>query len=137
MAYEKLGFVSGQVLKAEHLNHIEDGIASIGGSGDTSTFTIPIVKPDGMSRDDMINYAKELKLAWGYCGDNGIGLVQYKACVYEDWVETGDPCDPCMELEISYWLEASVPIEYGVRTVYRIQIEEEEYNEIHACWGTV
>ncbi len=28
MSYEKLGFVSGQKLKAEHLNHIEDGIAN-------------------------------------------------------------------------------------------------------------
>ena len=31
MSYEKLGFTSGQVLKAEHLNHIEDGIANAGG----------------------------------------------------------------------------------------------------------
>ena len=29
MSYEKLGFVSNQVLKAEHLNHMEDGIANI------------------------------------------------------------------------------------------------------------
>lgn len=29
MSYEKLGFVSGQKLKAEHLNHMEDGIANI------------------------------------------------------------------------------------------------------------
>lgn len=29
MSYEKLGFEKGQVLKAEHLNHIEDGIANI------------------------------------------------------------------------------------------------------------
>lgn len=29
MSYEKLGFVSGQTLKAEHLNHMEDGIANI------------------------------------------------------------------------------------------------------------
>lgn len=28
MAYEKIGFSSGQVLKAEHLNHMEEGIAS-------------------------------------------------------------------------------------------------------------
>ena len=26
MSYEKLGFTSGQTLKAEHLNHMEDGI---------------------------------------------------------------------------------------------------------------
>lgn len=29
MSYEKLGFVSGQTLKAEHLNHMEEGIAKI------------------------------------------------------------------------------------------------------------
>jgi hypothetical protein len=28
MSYEKLGFISGQTLKAEHLNHMEDGIAN-------------------------------------------------------------------------------------------------------------
>ncbi len=32
MSYEKLGFTSGQTLKAEHLNHIEDGIANAGGA---------------------------------------------------------------------------------------------------------
>lgn len=31
MSYEKLGFTSGQTLKAEHLNHMEDGIANAGG----------------------------------------------------------------------------------------------------------
>ena len=29
MSYERLGFVSGQKLKAEHLNHMEDGIEAI------------------------------------------------------------------------------------------------------------
>ena len=29
MSYEKLGFVSGQTLKAEHLNHMEEGIVNI------------------------------------------------------------------------------------------------------------
>lgn len=29
MSYEKLGFTSGQTLKAEHLNHMEDGIEAI------------------------------------------------------------------------------------------------------------
>lgn len=31
MSYTKLGFVSNQILKAEHLNHMEDGIANAGG----------------------------------------------------------------------------------------------------------
>lgn len=31
MSYEKLGFTSGQILKAEHLNYIEEGIANAGG----------------------------------------------------------------------------------------------------------
>lgn len=31
MSYNKLGFTSGQTLKAEHLNHMEDGIANAGG----------------------------------------------------------------------------------------------------------
>ena len=28
MSYNKLGFTSGQILKAEHLNHMEEGIAN-------------------------------------------------------------------------------------------------------------
>lgn len=28
-SYEKQNFVSGQILKAEHLNHIEDGIGQL------------------------------------------------------------------------------------------------------------
>lgn len=36
MAYEKQNFVDGQVLTAEHLNHIEDGIASAEKTGGTS-----------------------------------------------------------------------------------------------------
>lgn len=30
MSYNKLGFTSGQTLKAEHLNHMEEGIANAG-----------------------------------------------------------------------------------------------------------
>lgn len=33
MSYEKLGLTNGTVLTAEHLNHIEDGIANVGGGG--------------------------------------------------------------------------------------------------------
>lgn len=33
MSYEKLGFQKGQLLKAEHLNHIEEGIAGMSGCG--------------------------------------------------------------------------------------------------------
>lgn len=32
MSYNKLGFTSGQTLKAEHLNHMEEGIANAGGA---------------------------------------------------------------------------------------------------------
>jgi hypothetical protein len=34
MSYNKLGFTSGQTLKAEHLNHMEDGIANAGKGSD-------------------------------------------------------------------------------------------------------
>lgn len=37
MAYEKLGFVDGQVLTAAHMNHIEAGIAAIAQSGPQAT----------------------------------------------------------------------------------------------------
>lgn len=32
MSYNKLGFTSGQTLKADHLNHMEEGIANAGGN---------------------------------------------------------------------------------------------------------
>ena len=33
MSYEKLGFTKGQTLKADHLNHMEEGISNAGGAG--------------------------------------------------------------------------------------------------------
>ena len=41
MAYEKIGFNKGDVLKAEHLNHIEEGIQSNSNYllGNTNFFT--------------------------------------------------------------------------------------------------
>ena len=48
MSYEKLGFVSNQILKAEHLNHMEDGIAkacSGGGAGGTISWNDLTDKP--------------------------------------------------------------------------------------------
>lgn len=39
MSYEKLGFESGQKLKAEHLNHMEEGIANAYGSAETVLYT--------------------------------------------------------------------------------------------------
>lgn len=43
MSYEKLGFQSGQLLKAEHLNYIEDGIYNLatGGSGGGELTRVP------------------------------------------------------------------------------------------------
>lgn len=37
MSYNKLGFTSGQTLKAEHLNHMEDGIANAYAGGTSNT----------------------------------------------------------------------------------------------------
>jgi hypothetical protein len=39
MSYEKLGFTSGQTLKAEHLNHMEEGIANAGGASSWNDLT--------------------------------------------------------------------------------------------------
>ena len=39
MSYNKLGFTSGQTLKAEHLNYMEDGIANAGGEVFTAIIT--------------------------------------------------------------------------------------------------
>ena len=41
MSYEKLGFISNQILKAEHLNHMEDGIANAGGAGIINVVELP------------------------------------------------------------------------------------------------
>lgn len=37
MSYEKLNFISGQILKAEHLNHMEDGILEASGLPEVTT----------------------------------------------------------------------------------------------------
>ena len=34
--YEKQNFISGQILKAEHLNHMEDGIGQLSEAGITT-----------------------------------------------------------------------------------------------------
>lgn len=49
MSYEKLGFEKGQVLKAEHLNHMEEGIF---------TNTIPVYKVEDITIEMAINFAK-------------------------------------------------------------------------------
>ena len=41
MSYEKLGFVKGQVLKADHLNHMEDGIANAAPKGNFMVYINP------------------------------------------------------------------------------------------------
>lgn len=47
MAYEKQNFQGGQVLKAEQLNHMEDGIAVLTPIVSTTDITAGSSAPDG------------------------------------------------------------------------------------------
>lgn len=51
MSYNKLGFTKGQVLKAEHLNHIEEGIANAGGA---SSWNDLADKPFDVEQDEAV-----------------------------------------------------------------------------------
>ncbi len=59
MAYEKQNFTDGQVLTAEHLNHIEDGIAAAEQTG------------GGSVSDEQIASAVE-----AYMANNAVIIVQ-------------------------------------------------------------
>ena len=73
MGYIKQNFVSGQTLRADHLNHIEDGIVSISEAGcdwdlmenkpfgETKDGTIETIDPKYLP-DDYINELIDAKL---------------------------------------------------------------------------
>lgn len=43
MTYEKQNFIDGQVLTAEHLNHIEDGIAAVAEAADRDAIVDAVI----------------------------------------------------------------------------------------------
>lgn len=53
MAYEKQNFVKGQVLEAEHLNHIEDGIEAV----ESKVDGLEIPSVDGLATTDYVDEA--------------------------------------------------------------------------------
>lgn len=55
MSYEKLGFTKGQVLKADHLNHIEEGIAKAGAPYTEPAPMVEIVTRPYVEGDDILN----------------------------------------------------------------------------------
>lgn len=70
MSYEKLGFEKGQVLKAEHLNHMEDGIVNAC-SGAPKYYTGEVGFDDTygnkftfteISRDELVNNYCEVEI---------------------------------------------------------------------------
>lgn len=73
MSYEKLGFTSGQKLKAEHLNHMEEGIANAGG---VSSWNDLKDKPFGSEViEGVITFDGYLE-GHEYYGDEDSGLVK-------------------------------------------------------------
>lgn len=60
MSYTKLGFTSGQVLKAEHLNHIEEGIeAACASSGSSENKVIILVAHNNQNDGSGYTYNDE------------------------------------------------------------------------------
>ena len=62
MAYTKQTWVTGETITADKLNHIEDGIASIGGYDIVFSMTEDAITADGASLEELISggYKKAL-----------------------------------------------------------------------------
>lgn len=69
MSYNKLGFTSGQTLKAEHLNHMEEGIANAGGVSSWNDLTD---KPFG---EEISLVSEPLHIVWD--GDTSCTSVKF------------------------------------------------------------
>lgn len=144
MNYEKLGFENGQVLKAEHLNHMEEGIF---------TNAIPVYKEEDITTEMAIEFAKnktvflvESLIEKGTSSNNehsdilGRILINTYSCreSYTRMV-SADGCGDDYEEHISPALllgniRAALTAN-NVSNVLSFEITDEIVDEIRAAWG--
>lgn len=71
MSYEKQNFVSGQTLTAEHLNHMEEGIAAAEQTGGSAALTIGTVTTGDTAAAGITDGRLDLTLPRGEKGETG------------------------------------------------------------------
>ena len=83
MSYEKLGFTSGQTLKAEHLNHMEDGIANAGGASSWNDLTDKPFATGTASNAKCIAIGENSKASVAYESDTALAIGVEASAVQE------------------------------------------------------
>lgn len=95
MSYNKLGFTSGQTLKAEHLNYIEDGIANAGGAdGIIDVVELPT---------ENINKNAIYRLLTGAFVIDGDAVEKFRCHCVDTLPEIGKPVTMDMESVTAYY----------------------------------
>ena len=136
MSYEKLGFENGQVLKAEHLNHMEEGIFAN---------TIPVYKEEDITLEKAVELAKNKTIFWiekintneNYEGKATLSINKkmingytYNHAQRED-MGCGDYEDVPAQLKLFYLYNPS-----STHTLFKtFEITDEIVDEIRAAWG--
>ena len=136
MSYEKLDFEKGQVLKAEHLNHMEEGIFAN---------AIPVYKAADITLEKAIELAKNKAVFWiegesvtensldesKLTMSTGKTIVSKYYCNHaqqEDSHGCGDYEDIPAELTLYYYNTSSNHFK-------TFEITDEIVDEIRAAWG--
>lgn len=137
MSYEKLGFENGQVLKAEHLNHMEEGIFAN---------TISVYKEEDITAEIAIELAKNKTIFWievTRVEENpldeskvemsiGKAIVSDYHCNHSQRKDLGcgDYEDVPAKLSLSYYYNNS-----SIRSFKTFEITDEIVDEIKVAWG--
>lgn len=139
MSYEKLGFENGQVLKAEHLNHMEEGIF---------TNTIPVYKVADITTEMAVNFAKNKTILYIEKTDDNldtVGATEKYAC-YAKYLITAYKCTKSYTGEGTCGDPEYFPakVRFCIANAYyprsnesicTFEITDGMVNEIQAVWG--
>ena len=139
MAYIKQNFKDGDVLKAEHLNHMEEGIANAGEPGKDAVIDATLTQEgeaaDAKATGKAISQLKSDKVDKPSVADNNKILRANGGEV--EWVEVGQPTDEQTNSAVANWLndhpEATTTVQDG--SITEIKIDESPLNRINQSYN--
>ena len=139
MAYIKQNFKDGDVLKAEHLNHLEEGIANAGEPGKDAVIDATLTQEgeaaDAKATGKAISQLKSDKVDKPSVADNNKILRANGGEV--EWVEVGQPTDEQTNSAVANWLndhpEATTTVQDG--SITEIKIDESLLNRINQSYN--